>query len=198
MVTDKTGKKLSPAETWNKLSNRIMNVLLEFKVFIIHLLSYFPSHNLRKIIYRLGGMKIGSGSTIHIGVKFYEPKNIIIGQDSIIGEGCVLDGRDELVIGNHVALATDVMIYNSQHDANDENFTAINKPVNIEDYVFVGPRAIILPGVKIGKGAIIAAGAVVTKDVPRFSIVAGIPAEIIGERKIKDLQYKLGRPRLFR
>ena len=81
MVTDKTGKKLSPAETWYKLSNRIMNVLLEFKVFIIHLLSYFPSHNLRKIIYRLGGMKIGSGSTIHIGVKFYEPKNIIIGQD---------------------------------------------------------------------------------------------------------------------
>lgn len=198
MVADKTGKKLSPTETWNKLSNRILNVLLELKVFLIHLLSYFPSHNVRKLIYRLGGIKIGRGSTFHMGVKFYDPKNIIIGQDSIIGEGCVLDGRDELVIGNHVALASDVMIYNSQHDTNDENFTAINKPVILEDYVFVGPRAIILPGVKIGKGAIIAAGAVVTKDVVEFSIVGGVPAIIIGQRKIKELKYKLGRPRLFR
>lgn len=198
MVADKTGKKLSPSETWNKLSNRILSVLLEFKVFIIHLLSYFPSHNVRKLIYRLGGIKIGSGSTIHMGVKFYEPKNITIGQDSIIGEGCVLDGRDELMIGNHVALATDVMIYNSQHDTNDENFTAINKPVILDDYVFVGPRAIILPGVKIGKGAIIAAGAVVTKDVTSYSIVGGVPAQEISQRKIKDLKYKLGRPRLFR
>ncbi len=198
MVIDKTGKKLSPSETWNKLSNRIMNVLLEFKVFIIHLLSYIPSHNIRKIIYRLGGMKIGGGSTIHMGVKFYDTKNIIIGQDSIIGEGCVLDGRSDLVIGSHVALASEVMVYNSQHDTNDENFIAINKPVILEDYVFVGPRAIILPGVKIGKGAIVAAGAVVTKDVLPFSIVGGVPAVEISQRKIKDLKYKLGRPRLFR
>lgn len=198
MVADKTGKKLSPSETWNKVSNRISNVLLELKIFLVHILSYIPSHYIRRFIYRIAGIKIGRGSSIHMGVKFYETKNIIIGQDSIIGEGCILDGRDELVIGNHVALASDVMIYNSQHDTNDENFTAINKPVILEDYVFVGPRAIILPGVKIGKGAIIAAGAVVTKDVSQFSIVAGIPAEIIGERKIKDLQYKLGRPRLFR
>lgn len=198
MPTDKTGKKLSPSETWNKVSNRIGSILLELKIFIIHTLSYIPSHYIRRFIYRIAGIKIGRGSSIHMGVKFYETENIIIGQDSIIGEGCVLDGRDELKIGSHVALATDVMIYNSQHDTSDENFTAINKPVNIEDYVFVGPRAIILPGIKIGKGAIIAAGAVVTKDVPQFSIVAGVPAQIIGERKIKDLQYKLGRPRLFR
>jgi Acetyltransferase (isoleucine patch superfamily) len=68
----------------------------------------------------------------------------------------------------------------------------------IEDYVFIGPRAIILPGVKIGKGAVVAAGAVVTKDVAPFSVVGGVPAKIIGERKIKNLSYKLGRARWFR
>ncbi|MEX1052368.1 MAG: acyltransferase [Patescibacteria group bacterium] len=162
------------------------------------MLSYIPSHTIRKFIYRLAGLKIGKGSSIHMGVKFYQTKNIVIGQDSIIGERCVLDGRDELKIGNHVALASEVMIYNSQHDSSDENFTAINKPVVLEDYVFVGPRAIILPGSIIGKGAIIAAGAVVTKDVPEYAIVGGVPATLIGQRKIQDLKYKLGRPRLFR
>jgi len=198
MITDKTGKKLSPSETWNKLSNRIKSVILELKIFIVHLLSYIPSHTIRRFIYRLAGLKIGRGSSIHMGVRFYQTKNIFIGQDSIIGERCVLDGRDELKIGNHVALASEVMIYNSQHDSGDENFTAINKPVILEDYVFVGPRVIILPGCTIRKGAIIGAGAVVTKDVPEYAIVGGVPASLIGQRKITDLKYKLGRPRLFR
>jgi maltose O-acetyltransferase len=198
MVKDKTGKKLSPAETWGKVSNRVKNVILEFKLFIVHTLSYIPSHIIRKFIYRVFGIKIGRGSSIHMGVKFYDTKSISIGQDSIVGEGCVLDGRADLKIGNHTALASEVMIYNSQHDSTDENFIALNKPVVIEDYVFIGPRAIILPGVTIGKGAIVGAGAVVTKDVSEFAIVGGVPAITIGERKLKDLKYKLGRPRLFR
>jgi len=67
----------------------------------------------------------------------------------------------------------------------------------IEDYAFIGPRAIILPGVKIGRGAVVAAGAVVTKDIPPFSVVGGVPAQIIRERMVKNPQYKLGRARLF-
>ena len=198
MVIDKTGKRLSPAETLTKIFSRINNTFLELKIFLIYVFSYIPSHTFRKLIYRLGGMKIGFGSTLHIGIKFYETKNIIIGQDTIIGENSVLDGRDELRIGNHVAIASEVMIYNSQHDINDENFNAINKPILIDDYVFIGPRAIILPGVKIGSGAIVGAGAVVTKDVLPNTIVGGVPAHEIGQRNLKDFKYKLGRPRLFR
>src|SRR3989344_1611709 len=198
MVIDKTGKRLSPAETLKKIFSRINNTFLELKIFLIYLFSYIPSHTFRKLIYRLGGIKIGLGSTLHMGIKFYETKNIIIGQDTIIGENSVLDGRDELRIGNHVAIASEVMIYNSQHDLNDENFSAINKPVIIDDYVFIGPRAIILPGVKIGRGDIVGAGAVVTKDVLENTIVGGIPAHEIGQRNLKEFRYKLGRAILFR
>jgi maltose O-acetyltransferase len=198
MIKDKNGRVLSASEFFGKVINRIKNIWLELIVFKLHLAGCVPSHNYRKFIYRIFGIKIGKGSTIHMKARFYDPRNISIGEDTIIGEGAVLDGRDILSIGNHVDIATDVMIYNSQHDVNQENFVATNAPVKIDDYVFIGPRVIILSGVTIGRGAIIGAGAVVTKDVPPFAIVGGVPAKIIGERRNKDLHYRLGRARWFR
>lgn len=165
---------------------------------LIWIVGFIPSHHIRRFFYRVFGMKIGSGSTIHMALSTYNPSGITIGNDTIIGEWAVLDGRDTLKIGNHVDIATGVMIYNSEHDINDEKFKAITSPVEIEDYVFIGPRAIILPGVKIGKGAVVAAGAVVTKNVEEFKIVGGVPAKEIGERSNRDPQYKLGRAAWFR
>ncbi|MDD3003028.1 MAG: DapH/DapD/GlmU-related protein, partial [Candidatus Shapirobacteria bacterium] len=80
------------------------------------------------------------------------------------------------------------------HSNNYENSFG---PVEIGDYVFIGPRAIILPDIKIGKGAVVAAGAVVTKDIPDFEIWAGVPAKKIGDRKNQKPNYKLGRAMLF-
>ncbi len=168
------------------------------EIFFLHLVGLIPSHHLRRLFYRFGGMRIGWGSTIHMGARFYNPWHIRIGRDSIIGEGVVLDGRDELTIGNHVDIASEVMIYNGEHDLNDPNFRGVFSPVKIEDYVFIGPRVIILPGITIKKGAVVGAGAVVTKDVPEFQIVGGVPAKIIGERKNKNPNYKLGRAAWFR
>ncbi len=197
-MKDKQGKALSVIEIFEKVINRIKNIWLEIIVYKLHLTGCIPSHTYRKFIYRLAGIKIGRGSTIHMKARFYDPRNISIGEDSIIGEEVVLDGRDKLLIGSHVDIATEVMIYNSEHDINDENFLAKNSPVKIEDYVFIGPRVVILAGVTIGRGAVVGAGAVVTKDVPPYAIVGGVPAKIIGERQNKDLHYKLGRARWFR
>lgn len=182
----------------DRIIRRINTVLLEFEVMLLHIVGVIPSHCVRRFFYRLAGIKIGKGSAIHTGARFYNPCNIEIGEDSIIGEGAVLDGRDKLTIGNHVDIATDVMIYNSEHDLASNDFHAVIGKVTISDYVFIGPRAIILQGVTIGKGAAIAAGAVVTKNVEEGSIVGGVPAKPIGVRNIKDLNYKLGRAAWFR
>lgn len=181
-----------------KVLNRLKTIALEFEIMKLHFVGNVPSHHFRRFFYRLAGMKIGKGSTIHMGARFYNPFNIEIGEDSIIGEDVVLDGRDKLIIGNHVDITTGVMIYNAEHNVGDPSFRAIHAPVVIEDYVFIGPRAIILPGVRLKKGAVVGAGAVVTKDVEENSIVGGVPAKLISERGVKELNYRLGRAAWFR
>lgn len=182
----------------DKIINRIKAILLEFVNMKLCWVGYAPCHRYRRFFYRLFGMKIGKGSTIHMGARFYNISNIVIGEDSIIGEDAVLDGRDKLIIGNHVDIASEVMIYNAEHDVKDPAFHAIKAPVVIGDYVFIGPRAIILPGVTIKKGVVIGAGAVVTRDVEEGLIVGGVPAKQIGVREVKDFNYKLGRAAWFR
>jgi len=194
---DRMGRELSSREVSGKIANRTLNIILDFELMILRWVGHIPVHLIRKIFYRLSGITIGKGSTIHMWSNFFYPPNIKIGQDSIIGDHIFLDGRDKLIIGDHVDIASSVMIYNSEHDINSEDFHATSSLVEIGDYVFIGPRAIILPGVKIGKGAIVGAGAVVTKDVSDFAIVGGVPAKVLGERKLKDLHYILGRARLF-
>ncbi len=201
-ITDKTGKKLGSREVVDKIQFRISTVLLETIVYFLHLIGHIPFHHVRRFFYRMAGMKIGRGSTIHMGTRFYNPGNIFIGEDTIIGEDAVLDGREKLTIGDHVDIASEVIIYNSEHNVNTEHFAAVEnvvrEPVIVEDYCFIGPRVIILPGVTVGKGAIVGAGAVVTKDIPPYAIVGGVPAKIIGERRNKELHYKLGRAAWFR
>jgi len=201
-MQDKTGRSLSPNEVAQKGFLRLKTIWWELVVMKLHFAGHVPFHTYRRFVYRIYGVKIGKGSALHMGTRFYYPPNIQIGEDTIIGENAVLDGRAPLKIGNHVDIASDVMIYNSQHDMETEHFSAVETvelaPVVIEDYVFIGPRAIILPGVTIGKGAVVGAGAVVTKDIPPFAIAGGVPAKIIGERRNKELNYKLGRAALFR
>jgi maltose O-acetyltransferase len=197
MFKDKNGNSLSTKQALPKIVNRIDNIFLDFELKLLRWLGHVPFHSIRKIFYRLSGIKIGKGSTIHMWANFYEPKNISIGNDTIIGNNAFLDGRASLKIGSHTDIASEVMIYNSEHNINSVDFSAREEKVEIGDYCFIGPRVIILPGVTIGKGAVVGAGAVVTKDVEDFSIVGGVPAQVIGQRTNKNPEYKLGRARLF-
>ncbi len=182
----------------NRINRRITTVTKELIVMILHFIGCVPVHHIRRFFYRIAGMHIGEGTSVHTGLRMYDPTGITIGKDTVIGEEAVLDGRGEIIIGNHVAFATGVMVYNSQHDIRDPQFAAITKSVHIDDYVFIGPRAIILPGVHIGKGAVVGAGAVVTKDVPPGVVVGGVPAIPIGDRPLQHYAYKLGRAAWFR
>lgn len=197
LFKDKLGRELGAQEVRGKVVNRFLSVFLDLELMLLRWVGHIPFHFVRNFFYTLTGLKIGKGSVIHMWANFYNPNNITIGSDTIIGDHIFLDGRAPLKIGNHVDIASQVLIYNSEHDINSEDFHAVEVSVEIGDYVFVGPRVIILPGVTVGKGAIIAAGAVVTRDVPDFAIVGGVPAKVIGERTNKEPHYKLGRARLF-
>lgn len=194
---DKHGHQLTGKEAFRRAFVRFYNWWCDFAVFLVNSAGFCPFWFWRKFIYSLFGLKIGKGSKIHVYGRFFNPGKIVIGQDTVIGEYSFLDGRGKLTIGDHTDIASGVLIYNSKHDINDSEFKAVEYPVEIGDYVFIGPRAIIMPGVKIGQGAIVAAAAVVTKNVLPGKIVAGVPARQIAERKLKDFHYRLGRTRLF-
>lgn len=194
---DKMGRTLNLAMALEKGLNRFYNYFFDFELLVLRLAGCVPLHTLRLVFYQLAGVKLGKDTHFHTGTQFFNPRGVEVGEGTIVGQGVFLDGRDKLIIGKYTDIASEVMIYNSEHDINAEDFAATSAPVEIGDYCFIGPRVIILPGVKIGKGAVVAAGAVVTKNVPEFAIVGGVPAQVIGERKNKDLHYKLGRTRLF-
>lgn len=189
----------------SKIKRRLVAIYLEaITGFLWWGVGYIPFHHTRRFFYRLFGIKIGKGSTIHMMARIYDPRHITIGEGTLIGEQVTLDGRKQLPnsqggleIGSHVDIASQVMIWTSEHDINSPDMRPIEEKVVIKDYVFIGPRSIILPGVTIGRGAVVGAGAVVTNDVPPKTVVGGIPAKKISDRKTQELNYKLGRARLF-
>lgn len=195
--TNKDGDSLGWMQTASKVLKRLESYLLDFTLMLLHVTTYIPLHSIRNLIWRLVGLKLGSKSTLHTGIRVFDPRKIEIGDGTIIGHRTFLDGRDMLIIGSHTDIASEVMIYNQEHDLSSETFATTSEPVQIGDYVFIGPRAIILPGIKIGNGAVVAAGAVVTKDVKPFEIVGGVPAKLISKRKLSKPSYKLGRFKLF-
>jgi len=170
----------------------------EIRLYICNeLVSKIPSHSLRNIYYRkVMGFAFGNNCSVHMHCFFDCAKNIIIGKNSVINAKCRLDNRGRIIIGANVSISQEVLILTADHDVGSADFAGRNLTVNIEDYVWIGTRATILPGVNIGEGALIAAGAVVTKDVVPYAIVAGVPAKIIKMRR-KDLTYETSYRRLF-
>ena len=144
---DRMGKPLDNREASQRILNRFLNWVLDLELLFLTWIGLIPSHFIRLFFYKLEGVKIGKGSRIHIGARFFFPANIEIGEGSIIGDNVFLDGRDKIKIGDHVDIASEVMIYNSEHDVNSDDFHATVATVEIGDYVFIGPRVIILPGV---------------------------------------------------
>lgn len=165
-----------------------------FKVWLMNI----PFHFIRLYFIRKAIGEIGKNTTFLMGLEIRSGKNIFIGQNSVINSNVLLDGRGgKISIGNNVDIAQETNIWTLEHDPHDDFHKSKGQDVNIEDYVWIASRVTILPGVNIGRGAVIASGAVVTKDVPPMVIVGGIPARVIGERRSR-LKYTLNYRPLFR
>lgn len=164
-----------------------------------HIVAHIPSYAIRHLWYRRAlGIQIGTGCGIQMGcyVWTHGPSlnryyRVRIGNASMINDGCTLDVRGGLAIGDNVSVSREVTIVTASHGANDPAFSLEHGPVVIEDHVWIGTRAMILPGVTIGRGSVVAAGAVVTRDVPPLSIVGGVPARAIGTRDVAATKYVL-------
>ncbi len=153
------------------------------------ILSPFPSRRVRYYGLKLLGMKLSKNVRFYQGFHIRNPKQVQIEDGVSIGPKVLLDGRKGLKIGKSAVLGYECIIWTLNHDYNDINFCGKGAPVEIGAYSWICSRSIILPGIKIGEGAVVASGAIVTRDVPPYTVVGGIPARVLGNREKKDYKY---------
>lgn len=164
---------------------------------------------MRRVVLRALAKRLGDGVLVGLGVKFKHPETFEIGAGVFLGADSYLQGRfdgrcvigertwigpqsyfdaRDLVIGKSVGWGPGAKVIGSAHSGLPVGVPVIKtdltiKTVRIGDWCDIGAGAVILPGVSIGKGCLIGAGAVVTKDIPAFSVAAGVPARVIRSRK---------------
>jgi acetyltransferase-like isoleucine patch superfamily enzyme len=152
-----------------------------------------PGHAFRRLVMRrLVRATLGEGTAIERRVRVQTKGGLTIGKGCNVNSGTVLDGRGGLVIGSLVNISPDATILTAQHDVASPAFDGQTAPTRVADRAWVSTRAIVLPGTTVGEGAVVAAGAVVSKDVAPWTIVAGNPAREIGRRP-QDAQQTLPR-----
>ncbi|SMG01311.1 acyltransferase [Burkholderia singularis] len=187
-----------PAGIRNRIKARLLRsrfyyVLAALKYYLANnVVARFPCEKARNLYYRKA-LRIGIGRDTHLSMRlfftgYHSRCSVSIGDNCVLNREIYLDGRTGIVIGDNVNVSFQTCILSLHHDHNDPNFSSIGGIVTIQDHAWIGARAIILPGVTVGRGAVVAAGAVVARDVPEFAVVGGVPAKIIGERN-PDIQY---------
>lgn len=154
-------------------------------------LGRLPLRGLRKWYLRGWLGKFGAGTGVQLGCRFLNGRKVHLGERNVINFGCLLDGRKfHIRTGSDVSIGPHASILTLGHDPQSPGFADRGGDVIIGDRVWIGYEALILPGITIGDGAVVGAGAVVTKNVEPFAIVAGNPARKIGERN-RELDYHL-------
>lgn len=150
-----------------------------------------PSRTIRHSVLRLWLGRWGAGSGVQMNCRFLNGRKVELGARNVVNFGCLLDGRVyRIVTGANCSIGPHATILTLGHDPQSPHFADKGGDVILGDRVWIGYGALVMPGVTIGDGAVVAAGALVTKDVPAYAIVGGNPAKVIGERN-RDLTYEL-------
>jgi len=151
----------------------------------------FPSYRFRNFyLKKVLKIKIGFGTSIHMGC-FFAGNNIEIGNNTVVNRKCYFDGRNgKIHIKNNVSISPECYFLTDSHLKNSPQFSHAFNDIVLNDYAWIGVRALILPKVNIGTGAVLGAGSVATKDIPDYKVYAGIPACFVSDRN-NDLRYTL-------
>lgn len=174
------------------------NILGEARIYCCnYFIAYLPSHTLRIWYYRnIMKFNIATGASILIGCKFGCTQYFALGKNSTINQNCNLDNRSGLYIKENVSIAAGCAFITADHIMDSPTFEGRGRKIVIEDYVFIGYGAIVLGGVTLGKGCVVGAGSVISKNTENYSVYVGIPAKKIKERN-NDLRYVTNYRRLF-
>jgi maltose O-acetyltransferase len=173
------------------LTNRklIVGSILSFSYSSI--ISHIPSRRFRTTFLKAYLASLGENTSIQMGCRFLNGRKVYLGDRNVINFGCLFDGRHyQIKTGSDVSIGPEATILTLGHDPQSSDFAAKGGDVIIGDRVWIAYRAIILPSVTIGEGAVVAAGSVVTKNVEPYTIVAGNPARLIKNRN-RDMEYSL-------
>lgn len=157
---------------------------------LVALANRIPAHNgvrVRTALLRRAGMTVGGGTAFGgrvrvVGMGVGLRSRITLGMNCWINDGCTFDASDDITLGNGVALGHEVMLLTSTHEIGPHFYRAgrsTNMPVEIGDGAWIGARSVVLPGVTIGRGAVVAAGSVVNRPVADNVLVAGVPARVV-------------------
>lgn len=188
----------------NKIHDQIKNTNIWSKlragktgagIYSAGLLGRIPSKHVRiASATHLLGMSIDPTAQLYRWQEIRSGRNIRIGAGTIIGSDAILDGRNGIAIGHSVNLSSQVALWTMQHDLDSPTFATEGGPIVICDRAWLSFRSTILPGVTIGEGAVVAAGAIVTKDVEPYTVVGGVPAKTIGSRNTRiNYQWRAAR-----
>jgi maltose O-acetyltransferase len=155
------------------------------------LVTHLPSRRIRHAYLRLWLGSFGRGSGVQMGCRFLNGRKVHLGARNVINFGSLLDGRRyRIITGDDVSIGPEAAILTLGHEPKAKDFANKGGDVTIGTRAWIGYRAIILHGVTIGEGAVVGAGSVVTHDVPPYTVVAGSPARIVGERP-RGIDYQL-------
>ena len=144
--------------------------------------------NMRRLQYKIKGATIGNLVVIEKVILNGQAKRLTIGSESFIGSNVHIALHGAIHIGMRVVINSNVQLLTGSHNTQDTEWTMVEKPIVIKDYAWIAYNSIILPGITIGEGAVVGAGAVVSHNVPDYAIVAGNPAKVVGERT-RNLSY---------
>lgn len=152
--------------------------------------NFIPFFSLKNKFLRYSGNVVGKKSYIHSPVVMYRHDGLKIGNNSVINWGAIIDNREKISIGDNVSIAHNFKVYTCGHDVDSPFFDMKCKEVVIHDYACLFSNTMVMPGVIIGKGAVVLPGSVVTKNVESYSIVGGNPA-VHKRYRDKNQFYKL-------
>ena len=145
-----------------------------------------PSSAFRAGLLRAFGARIGRGVVLKPGLRVKYPWLLRIGDRSWVGEDAWIDNLGLVTLGSDVCISQGAYLCTGNHDWSDPAFSLVVRPVTLLDGSWVGARALIAPGVTLGRGAVAAAGAVVSRDIPPFEVHAGNPACFVRSRDLPE------------